>query len=119
MELTAARVSNFKCVEDSGEFSIARVTCLVGKNESGKTTLLQALHGLKPYGADKYQFDKLRDYPRRFFTDYDERHKGAEAKVIESKWRLYAEDVKAVEAVLGKGSLKQTTVVVSKYYGSH
>ena len=41
MRLRTVRVKNFKCVQDSTEFKIDdQVTYLVGKNESGKTTLL-------------------------------------------------------------------------------
>jgi hypothetical protein len=37
MRLTGARVTNFRCVLDSETFTIdPQVTCLVGKNESGK-----------------------------------------------------------------------------------
>ena len=46
MRLLKIRVQNFRCVEDSQEFSLSDVTCLVGKNESGKTALLKALHKL-------------------------------------------------------------------------
>ena len=45
MQLRKARVTNFKIAEDSTEFTLDRVTCLVGKNESGKTALLEALYG--------------------------------------------------------------------------
>ncbi len=37
MILKLAKVENFKCIEDSNEFSVEQVTCLIGKNESGKT----------------------------------------------------------------------------------
>jgi predicted ATP-dependent endonuclease of OLD family len=47
---------NFKSVEDSDEFSVGGVTCLVGKNEAGKTAILQALHRLNPHAGDK-KFD--------------------------------------------------------------
>jgi predicted ATP-dependent endonuclease of OLD family len=43
MQLRKARVTNFKIVEDSNEFTVDRVTCLIGKNESGKTALLDAI----------------------------------------------------------------------------
>ena len=45
MELLAFRITNFRSIVDSGwvEFSRDRVTVLVGQNESGKTSVLQAL----------------------------------------------------------------------------
>ena len=37
MKLVKARVQNYRSVEDSGEFEVGEMTCLVGKNEAGKT----------------------------------------------------------------------------------
>jgi predicted ATP-dependent endonuclease of OLD family len=48
MKLISARVTNYKCIDDSEEFTLDQSTCLVGKNESGKTTILQALYKLNP-----------------------------------------------------------------------
>ena len=48
MKLRKVCVKNFKCVEDSMPFKVGPITCLVGKNESGKTALLQALYRLNP-----------------------------------------------------------------------
>ena len=41
MILESARVENFKCIDDSTEFSLRSLTALVGKNESGKTVFEQ------------------------------------------------------------------------------
>jgi len=51
MKLTKVRVQNYRSVEDSEEFEIGDLTCLVGKNEAGKTALLSAMRGLKPSRA--------------------------------------------------------------------
>jgi predicted ATP-dependent endonuclease of OLD family len=91
MKLASAHITNFRCVEDSEEFTINQVTCLVGKNEAGKTTLLKALYGLKPWDTKEEQFDKERDYPRRFLADYDERHPDGGARVLRTVWTLEAE----------------------------
>jgi predicted ATPase len=40
------------------------VTCLIGKNESGKTTVLKALHRLNPANNPDV-FKETKDYPRR------------------------------------------------------
>ncbi|MGH7005286.1 MAG: AAA family ATPase, partial [Alphaproteobacteria bacterium] len=49
MKFARAEISNFQSVRDSGSFTLGDVTCLVGKNESGKTALLQALYRLNPF----------------------------------------------------------------------
>jgi predicted ATP-dependent endonuclease of OLD family len=41
MRLTRLHVKSFESVRDSTPFDIQDVTCLVGKNESGKTAILQ------------------------------------------------------------------------------
>ncbi len=43
MRLRKFRVRAFRCIHDSGEISVADLAAFVGKNESGKTTILQAL----------------------------------------------------------------------------
>lgn len=107
MRLVKAQVQNFKCVEDSGEFKIDEtVTCLVGKNESGKTALLTALYGLNPIVDGEGQFDKQRDYPRRFLVDYEDRHPGRDATTIRTWWRLDPAEVKTLEGIIGPGALK-------------
>lgn len=62
MRLKSVRIAEFKSIRDSGVFEIGDVTSLVGKNEAGKTALLQALYRLNPIvdGADK--FDATYDY---------------------------------------------------------
>ena len=52
MKLLSATIENFKCIEDSTEFSLDQVTCLVGKNEAGKTALLEALYKLNPVESE-------------------------------------------------------------------
>ncbi len=49
MRLTKIRVTNFRSVEDSTEFDVDQILCLVGKNEAGKNCDLQALAGLNPH----------------------------------------------------------------------
>jgi ABC-type branched-subunit amino acid transport system ATPase component len=68
MKLQKARITNFRSVEDSGEFTVGQVLCLVGKNEAGKTALEQAIAGLNPHPSTPIQYDKERDYPRRWLT---------------------------------------------------
>ena len=60
MILESARVENFKCIDDSTEFSIRSLTALVGKNESGKTALLKALYRDQPDPAGRRQLPRHR-----------------------------------------------------------
>jgi hypothetical protein len=116
MQLRKARITNFKIVEDSNEFSLDRVTCLVGKNESGKTALLQALYRMNPYDADAAVYHKIEEYPRRYLLDYDERHQDGEARVVSTIWELEESEVNAIEKVLGFGTVTSREVQVFKTY---
>lgn len=62
MKLINARVQNYRSVEDSGKFEVGDLTCLVGKNEAGKTALLSALKGFNP--TDKFAYDRVKDLGR-------------------------------------------------------
>jgi len=105
MKLIKVRVQNYRSVEDSGEFDIGDLTCLVGKNEAGKTALLSAMRGLKP--SQPFEFDETIDYPRRFSTKFDDRHPDGTAEVIRTWWKLDKDDKEAVEKKLGAGVLKK------------
>jgi hypothetical protein len=104
MKLIKVRVQNYRSVEDSEEFEIGDLTCLVGKNEAGKTALLSAMRGLKP--SQPFEFDETIDYPRRFATRFDDRHPDGTAEVIRTWWRLEDDDKAAVEKRFGAGVLK-------------
>jgi predicted ATP-dependent endonuclease of OLD family len=75
MKLIKARIENYKCIFDTSEFSISQTTCLVGKNESGKTAIVEALCHLNPVEKEFEAFDTLFDYPRIHLTDYEEKRK--------------------------------------------
>jgi hypothetical protein len=116
MRLDRVQGTNFRCVDDSTEFKISDVTCLVGKNESGKTTLLQAIERLSPQNPAHAEYDRTRDYPRRHLTDYDERHKDGAARVVRSVWSLTDDEVAELEGNFGQGCLTSREVVVDKRY---
>ena len=48
MKLTNVEISAYQSVRHSNPFDIGDITCLVGKNEAGKTAILQALYRLNP-----------------------------------------------------------------------
>jgi len=75
MKLVSFEVSEFKCIMDSGKVSITDIGCLVGKNESGKTALLQALYRLNPIDEQDAKFNVTQEYPRSEVTDYENRVK--------------------------------------------
>ena len=43
MKLKSVQVADYKCIRKPCRLDVADITCLVGKNESGKTAILEAL----------------------------------------------------------------------------
>ena len=54
MKMTAFRVQNYRSVIDSGWCDLDELTVIVGKNESGKTSLLKALWKFNPFEPAPY-----------------------------------------------------------------
>jgi predicted ATP-dependent endonuclease of OLD family len=117
MKLAKAHVTDFRSVEDSGEFTLDHITSLVGKNEAGKTALLQALAGLNPHEATPVEFDRERDYPRRHLTQYSSRHPDEDATVIRTVWELEEPELKEITAEFGENALVSHQVILSRRYG--
>lgn len=106
MKLIKARIQNYRSIEDSEEFEIGDLTCLVGKNEAGKTALISALRALRPSKSQSFEIDETIDYPRRFSTRFDERHPSGSAEVVRTWWQLDGADMAAVEERFGPEILK-------------
>ena len=60
------RVQNFRNIDDSDCIPLERVTAFVGRNESGKTALLKALHKFNPATPEPYNPQK--EFPRDRYT---------------------------------------------------
>lgn len=116
MRLERVQITHFRCVDDSTEFKIADVTCLVGKNESGKTTVLQAIERLNPQNPAHAEYDRTRDYPRKHLTDYEELHKASAARVVRSVWSVTNAELAKLEAIFGPGCLKSRQIEIEKRY---
>ena len=79
MKLRSFRVRNYRCIDDSGEAPVEHIKALVGKNESGKTSILKALHKFNP--ATPEPFNGLKEFPRRRFHEYEDKATVVELKV--------------------------------------
>ena len=119
MKLRTVRVREFQSVWDSNPFEIDRVACLVGKNEAGKTALLQALYRLNPIVERDGNFDVTDDYPRSEVENYQqdvESKRRPHAVVIEATFGLEEPEFNAIVDEYGNDVLAKPEVVVSKGY---
>ena len=121
MKLINAHVTEFRSINDSTQFEIGDITCLVGKNESGKTALLKALYKLNPIVEENGDFDVTDDYPRRDVSDYEDEVESGErlpATVIRAIYALEDDDISVVENTYGNDCFtsKKPTVSLSKGY---
>lgn len=113
MILTSVQIENFKSINDSDPFAIDEITCLVGKNESGKTAIMNALEKLKPAVASRGKFDPM-EFPRMTYADFDDEDRPED--VLTTVWELEDDDVAAIEERAGSGALKSREVTVWKGY---
>ena len=98
VRLTRAKVTKFRSIDDSGWVSFDDVTCLVGKNESGKTAFLQALARLRPVVGKPTKYDPVIDYPSKDFGLYRRKHASDPDTVVAVEFELGDAELASVEA---------------------
>ena len=104
MKLTKVHITNFRSVQDSTEFEIGDVSCLVGKNEAGKTALLQALYRLNPINEEDGDFNEIHDYPRQKFSKYRRDVSSGQqdaARVVQATYALEHDDINEIKQLFG------------------
>ena len=116
MKILSARIQNLRCVEDSDEFTIGGLTCLVGKNESGKTALLKGLYKLNPENPSEFNFEPLEDYPRMRYSSYKTKHEKNPDPILTTKWELDDNDIAEIAKRIGEKTLSVKTITVTKGY---
>jgi predicted ATP-dependent endonuclease of OLD family len=119
MKLSKVQITEFKSIRDSGEFDIGDITCLVGKNEAGKTALLQALYRLNPIVATENEFDVTDDYPRGVVEDYREdveKKRRTPASVIQARFALEQNDLNPINEVFGAKAITKPELTLTRGY---
>lgn len=117
MKLESAHVTNFRSAEDSEKFELDQITCLVGKNEAGKSAILLALAALNPHTVTPAVFDRERDYPRRLLTQYAQRHPDGDAIAVTTTWRLSEVERQQIEKAVGDDVMASPVVTIFRRYG--
>ena len=103
MKLDAVTIQLYRNFVDPQRIAVEfDVTCLVGKNESGKTTVLKALHRLKPANGEDTKFDLTVEYPRwRLARDRKKNADLDKTAPIAAEFTLDEADQAALEEVYG------------------
>lgn len=120
MKLLSVQISDYKCVRRPCQFDVSDITCLVGKNESGKTAILEALYRLNPIIQNHGNFNVDDDYPRIDVEDYRLEVAGGKSEpaiVTRATFALEPEDLKDLEADF-PGIIAQPELVLSKGYAN-
>jgi predicted ATP-dependent endonuclease of OLD family len=107
------KVTNYRNVDNSDWIPVEHVTALVGRNESGKTTLLKALHKFNPATPEPY--NPQREFPRdRFTRDFEN---GADWPVCSAEFQLTPEFRIELKARLG--SDVPDKAICTRFYDGH
>ena len=115
MKPERARVRNYKSIDDTGWVDIDDLTCLIGKNESGKTVLMEALARLNPDRGEG-EFTPYEDYPRRRWSEYTDRHDDDPDPVVSVEFVLDRDERSRLNEHGGRAP--DGTVVVTKDYAN-
>lgn len=121
MKLKTVRVRMFRNILDSTDVQIdSKVTCLVGKNESGKSAFLHALWRLKPARL-KQRFSVPDQYPA--WLEKRHRNEGIDqntVRVVEADLQWESTDVAKIEQRFGPGVVTAGTKLwISKQYDNN
>ena len=122
MKLINFQIKEFRSVFDSTPVEVGDITCLVGKNEAGKTAILQALYKLNPIVTKAARYSVIDDYPRTEVKDYEfdvSNKKRNPATVATAQFRLDPAELKSFEENLGKGAFTSDILTLSRGYAGN
>ena len=113
MQLKEFRIYNYRSVVDSGPISVSNLTAIIGRNESGKTNLLRALHFLNPIG-ELIGLDPSQVFPRHLNL-YECQ---ISTTVVTSKWELNRSDRKTLTTIWPNAKQAKQVKISTTYGGN-
>lgn len=116
MKLTGVTVHKYKSYDQQQSFPIDDdITIIVGKNESGKTAILEAIAKTNYFSDDSdFKFNPTHDYPRKEKKKYD---KSSEiGKAISCTYLLEQEEISEIEKYLGCGVISKWEFTITTKY---
>lgn len=108
--LVSFQVRTYKNFINSGSVDVDdEATVLVGKNEAGKSTLLDALWRLNPANQPPRGFDFTLDYPRWLKKEHEDSGTAQELPPISATFTLSDKAVRHLEDKFGSGVITSPT----------
>ena len=120
MKLRKVTIFKFKSFLEEQNFDIENdVTILVGMNESGKTSALQAIAKTNYFQDDvAFKFNLVQDYPRKEKKKVDK--SGENPKAIQCVYEISDSIAKQIEDEMGDNVVENKVISRTTYYdGSH
>jgi len=116
MKLKKITIHKYKSFETEQKFDLEDdITILVGMNESGKTSALEAIAKTRYFQDDKsFKFNSTHDYPRKDKKRMEKNGENPEA--ITCVYEIDNELKQNIEEEMGKGVLKSTSFSVTTKY---
>lgn len=116
MKLKKVEIKKYKSFEESQKFEIEEdITILVGMNESGKTSALEAIAKTNYFQDDKsFKFNVTHDYPRKQKKKMDK--SGITPEAVICTYEIDDNLINEIENDLGKDTLESTEFSVTTKY---
>jgi energy-coupling factor transporter ATP-binding protein EcfA2 len=99
MRLASFQITNFRSINDSGSIDSTQITAILGRNDSGKSNLLRALHSLNP--ADGLvELSPIKDFPRHRRLE----ECSGDTPVVSTRWALDESEQAALAEILPRAA---------------
>ena len=121
IKLKEVKINKYKSFLEEQTITIEDgVTRIVGKNESGKTALLEAIAKFNYFDSndDKFEFNATNDYPRGTLKKYEQDYPKNDFEVIKCTFELSDELMEKIEEDVGKDVYTSKHIIISKKYNN-
>ena len=114
--LTSVEIHKYKCVENPQSFDVdEKITVLVGKNESGKTAVLQGVAKTNFFLDDNaFKFSETEDYPRKELKRYQKT--GETTDAVTCHYKISDPLMAEIEEQFGESVLKHASFSITTEY---
>ncbi len=121
IKLKKVEIDKYKSFLEKQEIDIEDgVTRVVGKNESGKTALLEAMAKFNYFDSsdDSFNFNSTNDYPRGLLKKYQQEYPNDDFPVISCTFEISDELLEQISDDIGKDVYTNKTVKIAKTYNN-